>query len=182
MTVMAPKDEGELRQMLYTALAHPGPVAIRYPRSPGVGVTLDDPYRKIPLGEAEILREGTDHFIFALGSMVYPSLSAAEALEKEGLTVGVINCRFIKPLDDRLFTQTASRSKILVIEENIRQGGFGGAVLELLNDRGVQNIRLKRIGLPDKFVEHGSIATLHRHCGLDAQGIKEAAGDFFRQP
>jgi 1-deoxy-D-xylulose-5-phosphate synthase len=181
MTVMAPKDEGELRHMLYTAIEHPGPVAIRYPRSAGVGVMLDEPYRKIPMGEAEILKEGTDYFIFALGSMVYPSLEAAEVLDKEGLKVGVINSRFVRPMDAKLFTQTASTAKVLVIEENIRRGGFGGAVLELLNDRGVKNVNLKRLGLPDKFVEHGPIATLHSRYGLDAQGIKKVADDFFRQ-
>ena len=181
MNVMAPKDEGELRHMLYTALEYPGPVAIRYPRANGVGIPLEEPYRKIPMGKAEILKAGKEFFIFALGSMVHPSLEAAEALEKEGLTVGVINSRFVKPMDEELFTLTASEGKVLVIEENIRQGGFGGAVLELLNDRGVQGVNLKRMGLPDKFVEHGPIATLHRRYGLDAQGIKEAAGDFFRQ-
>jgi 1-deoxy-D-xylulose-5-phosphate synthase len=113
--------------------------------------------------------------------MVHPSLEAAEALEKEGLSVGVINSRFVKPMDEELLTLTASEGKVLVIEENIRQGGFGGAVLELLNDRGVQGVNLKRMGLPDKFVEHGPIETLHRQYGLDAQGIKETAGDFFRQ-
>jgi 1-deoxy-D-xylulose-5-phosphate synthase len=182
MTVMAPKDEGELRHMIYTALEHPGPVAIRYPRAKGVGVPLDEPYREIPMGEAEILKEGTDHFIFALGSMVYPSLEAAEALEEEGLIVGVVNCRFVKPLDEALVGLIPSAGKILVVEENIREGGFGGAILEHFSDRGMHGVHIKRLGLPDKFVEHGPIATLHHQYGLDKQGIKKVAEDFFRQP
>ncbi len=137
MTVMAPKDENELRQMLYTALKHPGPVAIRYPRGKGLGVPIDTKYQKIPIGQSETLREGKDLLILALGNMVYPSMEAAADLEKEGLSVGVVNCRFVKPLDPGRGKLSTSIGRVLVVEENIRQGGLGGAVLELFSDLGI---------------------------------------------
>jgi 1-deoxy-D-xylulose-5-phosphate synthase len=177
MTVMAPKDENELKQMLFTALENPGPVAIRYPRGPGVGVPLDREFNAIPLGEAEMIKEGSDLLIIALGSMVLPSVEAAAVLEKEGVSVGVINCRFVKPLDKKLAEYATAVRRILVVEENIRQGGLGSAILELLSDMGVQNLRLKRIGLPDKFVEHGPLPLLRQKYGLDKSGILKEARD-----
>ncbi|MBW2144216.1 MAG: 1-deoxy-D-xylulose-5-phosphate synthase, partial [Deltaproteobacteria bacterium] len=177
MTVMAPKDENELRHMIYTALKHPGPVAIRYPRGTGLGVTLDPEYKTIPMGQAEILQEGNDLMILALGNTVPPSLEAGARLEKEGLSVSVVNCRFVKPLDNRLAEIAASTGRVLVVEENIRQGGLGGAVLELFNDLGIENVRIKRIGLPDKFIEHGPANLLRENYGLDTTGILKAARD-----
>ncbi len=177
MTVMAPKDENELRHMIYTALKHPGPVAIRYPRGTGLGVTLDSEYKTIPMGQAEILQEGNDLMILALGNTVPPSLEAGARLEKEGLSVSVVNCRFVKPLDKRLAEIAASTGRVLVVEENIRQGGLGGAVLELFNDLGIENVRIKRIGLPDKFMEHGPANLLRKNYGLDTTGILKAARD-----
>jgi len=181
MTVMAPKDENELKNMLFTALDNPGPVAIRYPRGSGVGVPLDRGYKKIPIGEAECIKEGSDLLIMALGSMVLPSMEAAAALEEEGLSVGVINCRFVKPLDKRLAEYATAVRRILVVEENIRQGGLGGAILELFNDMGVQNLSIKRMGLPDKFVEHGPLPLLRQKYGLDKSGILKEARDLCRQ-
>ena len=181
MTVMAPKDENELRHMLYTALQHNGPVAIRYPRGKGIGVPMDPEYRTLPIGKAEILREGNDLQILAIGSMVYPSLNAAATLEKEGLSVGVVNCRFVKPLDKGLVDIVSPSGRVLVVEENIRQGGFGGAILELFNDLGPKNILVKRIGLPDKFVEHGPQDILREKYGLDSAGIIREARDLFEQ-
>ncbi len=178
MTVMAPKDENELRHMLYTALQHHGPVAIRYPRGKALGVPMDPEYKDIPLGQAEILREGNDLLILALGSTVQPSLNAAIDLERDGLSVCVVNCRFVKPLDKRLGELAASTGRVLVVEENIRQGGLGGALLELFNDLGIENVRVKRIGLPDKFVEHGPIALLREKYGLDTSGILKEAREF----
>jgi 1-deoxy-D-xylulose-5-phosphate synthase len=175
MTVMAPKDENELRHMLYSALQQPGPVAIRYPRGKGLGVTIDTDYKVIVLGQAEILRQGKDLTILALGTTVYPSMDAAAILEKEGLSVGVVNCRFVKPIDVRLADLASSTDRVLVVEENIRQGGFGGAVLELFSDLGLSNVRVKRIGLPDKFVEHGPPGLLKEKCGLDTSGIMKEA-------
>ena len=177
MTVMAPKDENELRHMLYTALQHDGPVAIRYPRGRGIGVPMDPEYKTIPIGKPEILREGNALQILAIGSMVYPSLNAAAALEKEGLSVGVVNCRFVKPLDKGLVDIVSSAGRVLVVEENIRQGGFGGAILELFNDLGLKNMSVKRMGLPDKFVEHGPQDFLRKKYGLDSAGIIREARD-----
>jgi len=177
MVLMAPKDENELRHMLYTALQHNGPVAIRYPRGKGIGVPMDPEYRTLPIGKAEILQEGNDLQILAIGNMVHPSLNAAAALAKEGLSVGVVNCRFVKPLDKGLVDIVAPSGRVLVVEENIRQGGFGGAILEFFNDMGPKNISVKRIGLPDKFVEHGPQDILREKYGLDSAGIIKEARD-----
>ena len=177
MTLMAPKDENELRHMLYTAIQHDGPVAVRYPRGKGLGVPIDPEYKTIPIGRVEILREGDDLQILALGSMVSPSLDVAAVLEKEGVSVGVVNCRFVKPLDKELVNIGASSGRVLVVEENIRQGGLGGAVLELFNDAEVKDVLVKRIGLPDKFVEHGPPSILREKYGMDTAGILKGARD-----
>jgi 1-deoxy-D-xylulose-5-phosphate synthase len=175
MAVMAPKDENELRHMLYTALQQHGPVAIRYPRSRGCGVPLDPDYRTIPIGEAERVKEGQDLVIMALGTMVSPSLEAALELEKEGFSVGVINCRFVKPLDEKLVDYGRAAGKVLIVEENIRQGGLAGAILELFSDMGASDLLVRRLGLPDAFVEHGPIDVLRQKCGLDKEGILKEA-------
>ena len=179
MIYMAPKDENELRHMLFTALQHPGPTAIRYPRGRGVGVSLDPEYRVLPIGEAEVVREGNDLMIIALGTMVGPSLEAAEILDREGLSSCVVNCRFVKPLDPKLADHARSIGKVIVVEENIKQGGLSSAVLELFNDNDLTNVCVKRIGLPDKFVEHGPVEVLRAKYGLDRDGILKAARDLF---
>jgi len=181
MTLMAPKDENELRHMLYTALSHSGPVAIRYPRGKAMGVPIDPDYQIIPMGQAEILKGGKDLVIVALGNTVYPALEAARALEEEGLSIGVVNCRFVKPLDPRLGELATSTGRVLVVEENIRQGGLGGALLELFNDLGITDVRIRRIGLPDEFVEHGPLPILREKYGLDASGILKEARDLCRE-
>ena len=175
MTVMAPKDENELRHMMFTSLKHTGPVAIRYPRGRGLGVSLDPEYRVIPIGESEVLREGKDLTLIALGNMVYPSLDAAVEMEKEGLSASVVNCRFVKPLDRRLADYSAKTGKVLVLEENIQQGGLGSAVLELFSDIGLRGVTVRRLGLPDGFVEHGPVELLREKLGLDKAGIIKAA-------
>jgi len=175
MTVMAPKDENELRHMLFTALKHTGPVAIRYPRGRGLGVPLDSEYRIIPIGESEVLKEGKDLTLIALGSMVRPSLEAAAEMEKEGLSASVVNCRFVKPLDRRLADYSRKTGKVLVIEENIKEGGLGSAVLELFSDMGLRDVTVKRLGLPDRFIEHGPVEVLREKLGLDKAGIMKAA-------
>ena len=180
ITLMAPKDENELRHMLYSALFSRGPVAIRYPRGAGVGVPLDKEYREIPFGEAELLKEGNDILLVAFGSMVEPALEASTRLESQGVSAGVVNCRFAKPLDPRIVEWAKSTGCVLVIEEGVRQGGLGGAVLEALNDFGIGNVRLKRIGLPDKFVEQGPIALLREKYGLDSEGIFKEAWNFLK--
>jgi len=181
MTIMAPKDENELRHMLFTALNHSGPVAIRYPRGSGLGVPLDDEYQQLPMGEIEILKEGKDIQLLALGSMVYPSLEAARLLEEEGLSAGVLNCRFAKPMDKKIAALAAPSGRLLVVEENVRMGGLGAGVLELLNDMGDRDIRVKRMGIPDLFVEQGPPALLRKNLGLDVEGIMKEARDFCQE-
>jgi len=180
MTFMAPKDENELRHMLHTALLHAGPVAIRYPRGRGTGVSLDREYQRLPIGEAERLREGKDLLIIALGSMVVPSLEAAALLQEEGISAGVVNCRFAKPLDRSLAEDASSAGRVLVVEENIRHGGLGAAVMELFSDVGLYGVPVRRLGLPDRFVEHGSLDMLKALCGLDVPGIAKEARDLCR--
>jgi len=175
MTLMAPKDENELRHMLFTALNHTGPTAIRYPRGRGAGVALDPEYKVLPMGESELLKEGKDLTLIALGSMVLPSLEAAAELEKEGLSATVVNCRFVKPLDNRLADYSRKTGKVLVVEENILQGGLGSAVLERFSDLGLSEVTVKRLGLPDRFVEHGPVEVLREKLGLDKAGILKAA-------
>jgi len=175
MIIMAPKDENELRHMLFTALASQGPIALRYPRGKGVGVPMDKEYRKIPIGEAEILIEGNDLIIFALGNTVHPSVKAAEELHREGFSVGVINCRFVKPLDPRLPDMAARTGRILIVEENTLHGGFGSAVLEAISDRGLSPVTVRRLGIPDSFIEHGPLDLLREQCGIDTNKILSEA-------
>jgi 1-deoxy-D-xylulose-5-phosphate synthase len=160
--------------MIHTALLQPGPVAIRYPRGKGLGVKLDPDYRAIPIGKAEPLTGGRDVLIIALGSMVACAMEAAAQLKAEGCSAGVVNCRFVKPMDADLAGLAASTGKVVVVEENARQGGMGSAFLELLGDEGLVGVRVKRIGLPDHFVEHGPIGVLREKYGLDAAGIVRA--------
>jgi 1-deoxy-D-xylulose-5-phosphate synthase len=171
MTIMTPKDENELRHMLFTALTLHGPVAIRYPRGTGVGVPMDTTYKNLPIGKAEILSEGKDLLIMAVGSMVHPSLAAAAELQKEGLSIGVVNCRFVKPLDARLPEMAERTGRVLIVEENALHGGFGSAVLESLADRGLASVRVKRLGIPDAFIEHGPQSVLRHQCGIDTERI-----------
>jgi 1-deoxy-D-xylulose-5-phosphate synthase len=171
MTIMTPKDENELRHMLFTALTLHGPVAIRYPRGTGVGVPMDTTYKNLPIGKAEILSEGKDLLIMAVGSRVHPSLAAAADLQKEGLSIGVVNCRFVKPLDARLPEMAERTGRVLIVEENALHGGFGSAVLESLADRGLASVRVKRLGIPDAFIEQGPQKVLRHQCGIDTERI-----------
>jgi 1-deoxy-D-xylulose-5-phosphate synthase len=182
MTLMVPKDENELRHMLYTALKHSGPVAIRYPRGRGVGGPMDEEYQALPIGKAEVLREGRDLLIIAVGSMVAPALETASELEREGFSIGVVNCRFVKPLDQTLAESSQKIGKVLVLEENSRSGGLGGAILELFSDMNAHDVRLKRLGLPDRFIEHGPATVLKQKYGLDVSGIVKEARDFCQEP
>jgi 1-deoxy-D-xylulose-5-phosphate synthase len=175
MTVAVPKDENELQHMLHTALSHEGPMAIRYPRGKGEGVVMAQEYERIPVGESEVLKEGGDLVIAALGNMVYPALKAAERLEVEGLSVGVVNVRFVKPMDPRLCGICAATDMVLTVEENVKQGGFGGALLELLNDHGYEGVKVQRMGLPDQFVEAGPVQVLRQKYGLDSEAIYREA-------
>ncbi len=172
MAVMAPKDEDELRHMLFTALCYEGPVALRYPRGQGIGVELQDPVRKIPWGKGEILEVGNDLLILAIGSMVYPALAVRSLLETEGISCTVINARFIKPLDEELILDAVQKhAGIITMEENVLAGGFGSAVLELLAARGITGKKVLNIGLPDSFVGHGQIERLKELLKLTPEKI-----------
>jgi 1-deoxy-D-xylulose-5-phosphate synthase len=175
MTVAAPRDENELQHMLHTALTHQGPMAIRYPRGKGEGVVMTPEYETIPVGEAEVLKEGDDLVIAALGSMVHPAMKAALRLDGEGFSVGVVNIRFVKPMDPRLGPICASTGVVLTVEENVRQGGLGSALLELLNDHQYDGIRVQRMGLPDRFVEAGPVQVLRQKYGLESETIYKEA-------
>jgi 1-deoxy-D-xylulose-5-phosphate synthase len=180
MVVMAPKDENELRHMLYTAVELGGPVAVRYPRGNGIGVTPED-FRKLEIGKAEILREGADLAILALGSMVYPCLEAAARLEERGLNATLINARFMKPLDHELISVLAAEKQFLVTaEEGTAAGGFGAEVAALLQDRRVP-ASILRIAVPDRIIPHGAPNLLHAKYGLDVDGIVEQVERFARE-
>lgn len=172
MTLMAPKDENELQHMLQTAINHDGPAAIRYPRGNGYGVAIDQICKDIPIGKSELLRDGNDGAVLAVGTMVNQALEAAEVLASEGLTLAVINMRFIKPLDREMILSMAEKTgRLFTVEENVLQGGFGTAVLELLEEEGFNNVTVTRFGLPDSFIEQGSQPELRARYGLDASGI-----------
>ena len=174
LIVMAPKDENELRHMLATAIAHPGPAAVRFPRGAGFGVPLDPDLKPIPVGHAELLRDGTDAAVIALGSMVHPALEAAAELAAEGLSVAVLNARFVKPIDRERLASLARRCGVLVtVEEHSAAGGFGGAVLEALAALGI-DAPVRCLGVPDGLLEHGDPAALLAELGLDAAGIARA--------
>ncbi len=182
LIMMAPKDENELRHMLKTAMECGLPVSIRYPRGKGVGVPLEDRLLGLPIGRGEVLCEGTDLAVIAVGATVHPALSAARKLANEGIRVKVINARFIKPLDSELILHTAtSVSKILTIEENVLDGGFGSALLELLNENGMTGLTVRRLGIRDEFVQHATQAELRARYGLDEEGIFRTIKDMLKQ-
>lgn len=177
--MMAPKDENELRHMLKTAVYADTPTTVRYPRGNGYGVELDRELKALEIGKGEIIRDGKDLFIIAVGSVVVPACKAAELLARQGINAGVVNARFIKPLDAELIKSVAARTGCIVtVEENLLQGGFGSAVLELLYDNSLQDVRVKRLGIPDQYVEHGSQTQLRKDLGLDAEGIAGAVAAF----
>jgi 1-deoxy-D-xylulose-5-phosphate synthase len=181
MVVMAPKDENEMRRMLMTALKHNGPIALRYPRGSGIGGILDKDLEPIPIGKGQILKDGEDVLVLAAGRTVYEALDAYVELSKQGISAAVVNCRFVKPLDIELIRSLAKKiPRIITIEENVRQGGFGSAVLEALNDAGITGFQLERIGIPDTFVEHGPQDLLRSKYGIDAAALVETANRLMR--
>jgi 1-deoxy-D-xylulose-5-phosphate synthase len=183
LVFMAPKDEDELRLMMFTALKLDCPVALRYPRGKGVGVPLSDEFVELPVGKAEVVLEGSDMYIVGVGNTVYPALEAARGLREKGHSVGVVNARFIKPMDKELFLRLAgSVRRIMTVEENVLAGGFGSALLELLDEEGVTGVSVKRLGVPDIYVEQGTQAQIRHRLGLDAEGIHQAAEAFIRIP
>jgi 1-deoxy-D-xylulose-5-phosphate synthase len=176
MVVMAPKDENELVRMLITAIAHNGPIAVRYPRGTVLGNKIETQHAPLPIGEGEVLKEGDDILILAIGRTVSEALSAHSTLKEENVSAMVVNCRFIKPLDVDLIRSCAEKTpRIITVEENVRHGGFGSAVLECLNDQGVTGLRVERLGVPDTFVEHGPQNVLRSKFNINAQAIINAA-------
>jgi 1-deoxy-D-xylulose-5-phosphate synthase len=182
IVIMAPKDENELRHMLKTAVDCHCPVSLRYPRGKALGVNIDDELKTLEIGKGEVLREGADLAIIAIGSTVYPALSAAQRLAQEGIDIKVINARFAKPVDNELIAATAATiKKIITVEENVLQGGFGSAVLECLVEKNITGVRIKRLGIPDEFVEHATQAQLRHQYGIDEEGIFRAVKEMMEK-
>ncbi|NVL91126.1 MAG: 1-deoxy-D-xylulose-5-phosphate synthase [Desulfobacterales bacterium] len=178
IVVMAPRNENELRHMMMTAIDHPGPVALRYPRGCGTGVSIDDEIRTLPMGKGEALTTGNDVLILAVGVTVKAAIEAGKQLKDQNISATVVNSRFVKPLDAALITRLAKEIPcILTVEENVLQGGFGSAVLECLADAGITADLVVRLGISDTFVEHGSQQVLRSKHGVDAPAIVKAVKD-----
>lgn len=172
MVVMAPKDENELQHMMKTCLAFNGPAAVRYPRGAGLGVDLDLEPQELPIGKAELIQDGSDIALLAIGVTVSQAVEVASMLEQEGVSAAVINARFVKPLDGQLIGEIAKGVKcMLMIEESSRMGGFGSAVIEYLSDERITHVQTKCLGLPDWYIEQGPQDLLREKYGLTANGI-----------
>jgi len=184
MTLMAPKDENELRKMLWTALHLPGPVAVRYPRGEALGVAIDPGFSALPVGKAEMLRDGHDMIFLAYGSMVSVAMEASRILVEDGIDAGVVNMRFAKPLDTELLSELSRQTSLLVtVEEGSVMGGFGSAVLEWLSASDLlSRVRVRMVGIPDHYVEHGAPAILRESVGLTAPQLAELARKSLQTP
>jgi 1-deoxy-D-xylulose-5-phosphate synthase len=179
---MAPKDENELQHMLKTAVDHPGPISLRYPRGEGWDVKLDDEFRSLEVGKAELLRDGSDLVIAAIGHTVMPALKAAQDLAPLGISAAVVNARFVKPLDENLFRDLLARvPRLITVEDHVISGGFGSALVEFLADDGIAGVEVKRLGVPDRFIPHGSQEELRKICGFDKDAIAQAALQMMRR-
>jgi 1-deoxy-D-xylulose-5-phosphate synthase len=175
MTVMAPKDENELQHMMKTALQHDGPISVRYPRGVSLGVKMDPAPTALPIGKGELLKDGTEVAIIAIGVSVWQAVQAAERLSQEGVSTAVVNARFAKPLDRALIVDLAKRVRYVVtVEEGCKMGGFGSAVLETLSDEGVSGVTTKVLGLPDWYIEQGPQDLLRERYGLTSEGIYQS--------
>ncbi|RLQ98283.1 1-deoxy-D-xylulose-5-phosphate synthase [Falsibacillus albus] len=173
MVLMMPKDENEGQHMVNTAIKYDaGPIAMRFPRGNGYGVPMDSSLKEIPIGSWEVLRKGTDAAILTFGTTIPMAMEAADQLESSGISVKVINARFIKPLDEKMLTELLSQEMpILTIEEAVLQGGFGSAVLEFAHDHGYHHAAIDRMGIPDCFIEHGSVGKLLEEIGLTSEQV-----------
>jgi len=175
LTLMAPKDENELQHLLATAIDYSGPSAIRYPRGAGLGISLDPEIKPIPLGESELLRDGEDLVIVAIGATVHPALQAANELAAEGISAAVINARFVVPMDVNRITALARRcGAVLTVEEHVVRGGFGSAVVEALSQEGI-TVPTRLLGFPENVIEHGDPTTQRAQYGIDVDGIVAGA-------
>jgi 1-deoxy-D-xylulose-5-phosphate synthase len=173
MTILNPKDENELQHMIYTATKYEdGPIAVRYPRGGGAGLKMDSELKEIPIGQWEVLREGSDLSILTFGTMIPVALEAAERLSSQGIHVEVVNARSIKPLDHSMLNQLIKEEKpIMTVEEAALLGGFGSAVLEYLNEKNARTIIMERLGIPDRYIEHGSVPQLLEEIGLTSENV-----------
>jgi 1-deoxy-D-xylulose-5-phosphate synthase len=173
LVIMMPKDENEGQHMVHTALTYEeGPIAMRYARGNGLGVELDSELKNIPIGTWDVLKEGSDTTILTFGTTISMAMDAAEELEKQGISVKVVNARFIKPLDEKMLHEIFQTSKpVITIEEAVLQGGFGSAVLEFASEHGYYDTRVERMGIPDRFIEHGSVTKLLEEIGLTKEEI-----------
>jgi 1-deoxy-D-xylulose-5-phosphate synthase len=182
IAVMAPKDENELQHMLATAVDHCGPIALRYPRGEGWGVTLDGEQKHLEIGKAELLRDGSDIVIAAIGHTVMPALRAAQDLAPLGINAAVVNARFVKPLDTDLLGALLTRvPRLLTVEDHVISGGFGSAVIEFLADAGITGVEIRRLGVPDRFIPHGTQDELRKLCGFDKDAIAQAVLQMVRR-
>jgi 1-deoxy-D-xylulose-5-phosphate synthase len=172
---MVPKDEDELADMMYTAMLHDGPSAIRYPRGTGPGVAVKEQPVALTIGKAEVVKDGSDVAIFGLGAMLPEAVRLAQMLEREGVSAAVINPRFAKPIDSECVAEYGRRCGLIVtLEDHVLAGGFGSAVLETLNEQEVQ-VPVVRVGWPDQFIEHGKVDALRLKYGLTAEAALEKA-------
>lgn len=178
MVVMAPSDENELRRMLKTAIDHPGPIALRYPRGTATGCRLDPEPAPVEIGRAVVRRQGDDVLILAVGWTVQQALMAADRLAGDRIRATVVDARFVKPLDSEAIVGLARRiPRIVTVEEHVLAGGFGSAVLECLSGQGLCGCRVRRLGVADTFVEHGPQKLLRAKCGIDEDAIVAAVKD-----
>jgi 1-deoxy-D-xylulose-5-phosphate synthase len=181
LTVMAPKDENELQHMLYTSVTGEVPCAIRYPRGKGENVSLDTDFQALPIGRAELLREGTDVLLLPIGNRVYPALEAAEGLAKLGIEATVINPRFIKPLDNELIGTWAEKcGRVVTVEDNVKKGGFGSAVLQMLHELHLV-LPIRILGYGNKFIDQAPQDILWKNAGIDAAGIIKGTLEVMKQ-
>jgi 1-deoxy-D-xylulose-5-phosphate synthase len=173
MVLMMAKDENEGQHLVNTALKYnDGPIALRYARGNGIGVKMDDTLKEIPIGTWEVLREGTDAIILTFGTTIEMALEAAEELAKQGKSIRVVNARFIKPLDEKMLHEIfAEAIPVLTIEEAVLQGGFGSAVLEFAEENSYFHATISRIGIPDQFIEHGSVSKLLEEIGMTTENV-----------
>jgi 1-deoxy-D-xylulose-5-phosphate synthase len=179
MIVSAPGDENELQHLIYTGINAGQPMAIRYPRGEGHGVLMDKELKLFDIGKGELLRQGNDISLVAIGATLYPAIEAAEILTKKGINAEIINARFAKPLDSGLITESAMKTgRVVTIEENTIMGGFGSAVIDEINRAGV-SARVKTIGIPDIFIEHGSLELLRAKYNVNAPGIVEQVLSYY---
>jgi 1-deoxy-D-xylulose-5-phosphate synthase len=182
MVLMAPKDENEFQHMLHTAILHPGPAAVRYPRGAGEGVQLSSQLTRLESGKGELLSAGDDILILPVGNRVYPAIKAVAELKTQGIEAALINPRFIKPLDEDLILEWAKKTgKVVTVEDNVRRGGFGSAILELFHSKGLDNVTVKILGYPDRFMEHAPQTILWKNGGIDSSSIVSAALDLTKK-